>query len=69
MPNYSNALTKQWLESINEFHPEDEVREEAWYLVRMFEGEAHKQHKKYMTEFIDTNKLETVRNRPLKINK
>jgi hypothetical protein len=68
MANYSNVLTQAWLKSIIKFNPDEEVKEEAGYLLKMFNSDAHKQHKKYMVEFIDTNKLETVKNMPNQIN-
>lgn len=70
MARYSLINLRGWVNLINEYHPDDEVREEAWYLVQLCKDpEKTKKNEKYITVFIDDNKFEAVKNKPLKINK
>jgi hypothetical protein len=68
MPNYSYDLIQGWLKSIIGYHPDEEVKDEAVHLLKMFQGESYKRHRAYMIQFIDDNKLETVKNKPVQIN-
>jgi hypothetical protein len=65
MKGYSYALIQDWLQSMIKHHPDDEIKQEAEYLLKMFKTEAYKKHRSYMIEFIDTNKIETITHTPI----
>jgi hypothetical protein len=66
---YSNKQLVIWLNSINKYHSDDEVKEEATHLIKLIHKGSSRgtKHMEYAETFIDENKLETIKNTPIKI--